>query len=121
MSRKVRKSTAVAIALIMLISVLAACSKKENASSNTPSASSPAASESDSSDTAVSPPEEVTLEFFMPSGTANVNDLQAVLDQFYENTKDTLNTKINFNFTTFDNIGQQVSLKIAGSEQVDSA
>jgi putative aldouronate transport system substrate-binding protein len=117
---------AMAIAMIILLSVLASCSKKEKASPDSPSASSPAATESiapasDSGDTASTPPEEVTLQFFMPSGTANVNDLQAVLDQFYAETKDTLNTKINFNFTTFDNIGQDVSLKIAGGEQVDSA
>jgi len=122
------KSTALAMALILLLSVLAACSKngKENGVSPdaSPSSAPPSASPSSSgepSESAKTPPKEVTLEFYMPSGTSDVNDLQTVLDQFYLNTKDTLNTKLKFNFTTFDNIGQQVSLKLAGGEQVDSA
>ncbi|QJD87467.1 extracellular solute-binding protein [Cohnella herbarum] len=130
MFRKTIQSMVMGTALIVLLSVLAACSKNENAGS--PSASTPAASvhasettepteSTEPSESVKAPPEEVTLEFFMPSGTADVNDLQAVLDQFYAETKDTLNTKLKFNFTTFDNIGQQVSLKIAGGEQVDSA
>jgi len=119
-----------AISLILLLSVMAACSKNNNASTQPPSSSAPEATPTKSSEPSKSsepiepaqtPPKEVTLEFYMPSGTANVNDLQAVLDQFYADTKDTLNTKIKFNFTTFDNIGQQVSLKMAGGEQVDSA
>ncbi|QTH44416.1 extracellular solute-binding protein [Cohnella sp. LGH] len=131
MTRITRKSTALAIALLLLLSVMAACSKNEKESGGSPSASTPAspsASEatkpsesSEPGESAKAPPEEVTLEFYMPSGTADVNDLQAVLDRFYADTKDTLNTKLKFNFTTFDNIGQQVSLKIAGGEQVDSA
>ena len=117
---RMKKSMAIAGSLALTLSVLAACSKEtKDKDVSSPTASSPDASAPASS--AATPPEEVTLQFYMPSPTTSVNDLQSVLDQFYSNTKDTLNTKLNFNFTTFDNIGQQVSLKMSAGEQIDSA
>jgi putative aldouronate transport system substrate-binding protein len=102
---------------------MAACSKKatEPAASTavTTEATAGATAAPEASTAGAKAPDEVTLEFYMPSPVANVNDMDAVLEQFYKETKDTLNTKIHFNFTTFDDIGQKVSLKLAAGEQVD--
>ena len=61
----------------------------------------------------------VTLEFLGPSNTSTINNWDAVMAKFYEETKDTLNIKINYTFTTFDNIGQKVSLKFAAGDPLD--
>ncbi|MBP3962827.1 DUF3502 domain-containing protein [Paenibacillus lignilyticus] len=131
MRKKLHKNAALLVAATLSLSALAGCSGNNsednaNKAANTTNkaAETNTAATNDTSNAAETTestaPEEVTLEFYMPSPTANVNDLEAVLDKFYEETKDTLNTKIHFNFTTFDDIGQKVSLKLAAGEQVDS-
>ncbi|QGQ98188.1 extracellular solute-binding protein [Paenibacillus psychroresistens] len=109
------KSMAIAITAIMLLTFMAACSKK----TTEPTGSTGASTAPGETTAGTKTPDEVTLEFYMPSPVANVNDIDAVLEQFYKETKATLNTKIHFNFTTFDDIGQKVSLKLAAGEQVD--
>lgn len=122
MSRKAIKSTALMLALCTTVTLFAACGKTgpaedtAGASANTAAASSSAAAPSEAVKL-----DPVTLEFYLPSGSANVNDLDLVLEEFYKQTKETLNTTLHFNFTTFDDIGQKVSLKLAAGEQVDSA
>lgn len=120
MIKKVIKSTALVLALCTTVSLFAACGKTEQAT-DTSTAASTAAGTASTASTAGSKLDPVTLEFYLPSGTANVNDLDAVLQEFYKQTKDTLNTTLHFNFTTFDDIGQKVSLKLAAGEQIDSA
>lgn len=61
----------------------------------------------------------VTLEFLGPSNTSTINNWDTVMEKFYAQTKDTLNLKINYTFTTFDNIGQKISLKLAAGDQLD--
>ena len=123
---KIMKRAIMAMAVVVIVALtLAACSSKKNDNSSSPSASSTASSEASATASATgsissSPPEKLDLQFYMPSGTTDVNDLQAVLDQFYAETKDTLNVMPHFNFTAFDNIGQEVSLKLAAGEQLDS-
>jgi putative aldouronate transport system substrate-binding protein len=63
----------------------------------------------------------VTLEFLAPSPVSQVNDFEAVLNEVYKQTDSTLNIRINYVFTTFDDIGQKVSLRIAAGEQLDGA
>ncbi len=110
------------LAMLMLFSLLTACG---GSSSGEKTAATTAATTAAQAATTAAPtakvPDPVTLEFFMPSPTASVNDLDLVLEEFYKQTKDTLNTKINFNFTTFEDIGNKVSLKLAAGEQIDSA
>lgn len=113
MRKKVIKSTALLLALCSTITLFAACGKAE------PSTDTSDTSASSEATTAGSKLAPVTLEFYLPSGTPDVNDLDVVLDEFYKQTKDTLNTTLNFNFTTFDDIGQKVSLKLAAGEQID--
>jgi putative aldouronate transport system substrate-binding protein len=62
-----------------------------------------------------------TLEFLAPSPVSQVNDFDAVLNEVYKQTDSTLNIRINYVFTTFDDIGQKVSLRIAAGEQLDGA
>jgi putative aldouronate transport system substrate-binding protein len=62
-----------------------------------------------------------TLEFLAPSTVSQVNDFDAVLNEVYKQTDSTLNIRINYVFTTFDDIGQKVSLRIAAGEQLDGA
>jgi putative aldouronate transport system substrate-binding protein len=63
----------------------------------------------------------VTLEFLAPSPVSQVNDWDAVLNEVYKQTDSTLNIRINYVFTTFDDIGQKVSLRIAAGERLDGA
>ena len=117
-----RKIVALLGSVLFVSSVISACTGDDKASegSETPSTTTGEETNTPSAEETPAPPEEVTLEFYMPSPVSEVTDMQAVLDKFYEETKDTLNTKIHFNFTTFDDIGQKVSLKLAAGEQVDS-
>jgi putative aldouronate transport system substrate-binding protein len=64
---------------------------------------------------------QTTLEFLAPSPVSQVNDFDAVLNEVYRQTDSTLNIRINYVFTTFDDIGQKVSLRIAAGEQLDGA
>jgi putative aldouronate transport system substrate-binding protein len=62
-----------------------------------------------------------TLEFLAPSPVSQVNDFDLVLNEVYKQTDSTLNIRINYVFTTFDDIGQKVSLRMAAGEQLDGA
>ena len=64
-------------------------------------------------------PDRVTLEFLAPSPVSQINDFDAVLAKVYEMTDATLNVRINYTFTTFDDIGQKTSLKMSSGEQLD--
>jgi putative aldouronate transport system substrate-binding protein len=64
---------------------------------------------------------QTTLEFLAPSPVSQVNDFDLVLNEVYKQTDETLNIRINYVFTTFDDIGQKVSLRIAAGEQLDGA
>ncbi len=128
MKRKARQILMTCMSLLLMLSLMAGCGgtvPQESASSSAQSASAtaaPASSSAAASDAAtVAPPEEVTLEFLAPAPVTSVNDFQAVLDEFYKQTADTLNVKINYTFTTFDDIGQKVTLKLASGEAMDAA
>jgi len=100
MNKNLSKRISVIVAMATMITTFSACTKANTASKK---AKLPL----------------VTLEFLAPAPTTSVNDLDAILNKFYEQTKDTLNVKINYTFTTFDNIGQKASLKLAAGEQLD--
>ncbi|WP_159883159.1 extracellular solute-binding protein [Paenibacillus puerhi] len=73
------------------------------------------------SDTPAQPkktPEPVTLHFYFPGDPPK--DQQAVLDEFYNRTKDTLNTKLVFNWVPWDQLKEKIGLKLASGEQVDA-
>ncbi|GAA3407423.1 extracellular solute-binding protein [Paenibacillus hodogayensis] len=63
-------------------------------------------------------PDLVTLQFYFPGDPPN--DQQAVLDEFYNRTKDTLNVKLNFNWVPWDQLKEKIGLKLASGEQVDA-
>jgi putative aldouronate transport system substrate-binding protein len=62
-----------------------------------------------------------TLEFLAPSPTSQVTDFEEVWNEVYKQTDSTLNTRVRYVFTGFDDIGQRVSLRIASGEQLDGA
>jgi putative aldouronate transport system substrate-binding protein len=64
---------------------------------------------------------KITLEFLGPSPVAQPNGFQQVLDEVYRRTDGNLDIRINYVFTGFDTIGQQISLRIAAGEQLDGA
>lgn len=112
MSKNLKKYFAIALATFTMLSSLAGCGGSEQSASSTAAQS--------AASTSANKPEPVTLQFYVPSPTADVNDLKLVLDEFNKRTADTLNMTLNFNFTTFDDIGSKVSLKLSAGEQVDS-
>ena len=61
------------------------------------------------------------LEFLGPSPVAQPNGFQQVLEEVYRRTDGDLDIRLNYVFTGFDTIGQQVSLRIAAGEQLDGA
>jgi putative aldouronate transport system substrate-binding protein len=63
----------------------------------------------------------VTLEFLAPSPTSQVTDFEEVWNEVYKQTDSTLNIRVNYVFTGFEDIGQKVSLRIASGEQLDGA
>ena len=65
-------------------------------------------------------PPPVTLQFFIPPATAP-NNIDAVMAEFEKRTKDTLNTKIVFNYVDWGDLGSKVTVKLAAGEQVDAA
>lgn len=103
MNNNLSKKISIIVAIATMITTFSACSKS-----------------SVTTDTKKGVPPLVTLEFLAPAPVTSINDFDSVLNKFYEQTKDTLNVKIHFTFTTFDNIGQKASLKLASGEQLDS-
>lgn len=65
-------------------------------------------------------PESTRLEFYLPTQVSDQTGLGKVLDEFYKQTRDTLNVSIKFNFTSIDDIGNTVEIKLGAGEQVDS-
>lgn len=94
--RKVKMFTALVLALLLALSLVPVTSAEK-----------------------VAPPERVTLELLAPSPVSQINDLDAVLEEIYKQTDDTLNIRINYTFTTFDDIGQKASLKMSSGEPLD--
>lgn len=114
MKRLALKGLAAVAALGMAVSLASGCSKDSG-----PASSSPAASASGTDGPAASKKlDPVTLHFYFfgdePKG------MNMVLDEFYNRTKDTLNTKLQFTFVPFDQYKDKVSLKIAAGENVDA-
>lgn len=122
MKRKFTQGLALMLALII---VLAGCSSGNKGDESSPSASSGASSPASSgsaspsgSEPASPPPEEVTLQFYLINDTTPA-DQQLVFDEFYNRTKDTLNTKININWVSWAEVKEKLALKLASGEQVD--
>ncbi|MDR1540852.1 MAG: ABC transporter substrate-binding protein [Clostridiales bacterium] len=113
------------LALLLAIIALGACS---NGSGESPAAASSASQSPASGSQAPasnenpsSAPDRVTLEFLAPSPVSQVNDWDVMLEELYRRTDDILNIRINYVFTTFDDIGQKISLKMSAGEQLDGA
>ncbi len=121
---KQKKWFVVLFSLVIVMGLLAGCTNGNNnggkSKENEPTATATtAANEGDSK--AKTPSKETTLEFYLFSSNGGPpNDLDAVMEQFYKQTKDTLNIKINWHWTTPDQIGQTVNLKLTAGEKVDA-
>ncbi len=117
--------TSIVLALSLVIALLAGCSSSSKGSeassatpSSPPSSSSSEPSESASPEPKAEPPEEVTLQFYLIHDQVP-NRMQDVLDEFHNQTKDTLNTKININFVPWATAKEKLALKLASGDQVD--
>ena len=129
MKRKAHAIASTCLALLLVLTLLAGCGgTTPQAGTETSAASTSASADAAVAETSAAAvestatvPEEVTLEFLAPAPVTSVNDFESVLDEFYKQTADTLNVKINYTFTTFDDIGQKVTLKLASGEAMDAA
>ncbi|MCD9021107.1 extracellular solute-binding protein [Cohnella silvisoli] len=118
---KVRTGLALALAVIIALTGCNGSNKGNEASSSVEPSTTATASESASAsatDTKAAPPEEVTLQFYLIHDKVP-NNMQAVLDEFYNETKDTLNTKIAINFVPWATAKEKLALKLASGDQVD--
>ncbi|PYI53344.1 extracellular solute-binding protein [Paenibacillus flagellatus] len=106
------RSAAAAVALSALM--LAGCTKAADDGGKT---TAPDGSSNPQAETKKTP-EPVTLQFYFPGDPPN--DQQAVLDEFYNRTKDTLNIKLSFNWVPWDQLKEKIGLKLASGEQVDA-
>lgn len=105
----------VLVLLLVLSTILAGCSTKEPAASN--SGSSSQATETEKETKAAQTPDPVTLKF-MFFGDRQA-DLDKVLAEFEKRTKDTLNTKINFDFVPGAEFRQKQLLAMSTGESFD--
>lgn len=128
MFKKMLRPLAMLVVLSMVFASLAACTTTPTAAPTTAPASSAAAATEAATQAAtaaptptptVKAPDPVTLEFIAPSPVTTVNDFDAVLAKFEEETAATINAKIHYTFTGFDNIGDKISLKLSAGEPVD--
>ncbi len=133
MKHPASKPLALCLAVLMILASLTGCggtaatgdadqsSAAATVSASVSASATESAKASPSESAKPAAPEAVTLEFLAPAPVTSVNDFNAVLDEFYKQTADTLNVKINYTFTTFDDIGQKVTLKLAAGEAMDAA
>jgi len=103
MKKSFIKQLSIVVATATMVTSLSACGNKTETKNNNSKSGLPL----------------ITLEFLGPSNTSTINNWDSVMAKFYEQTKDTLNLKINYTFTTFDNIGQKISLKFAAGDPLD--
>ncbi|GGD78667.1 ABC transporter substrate-binding protein [Paenibacillus nasutitermitis] len=115
MKSKGKKSTGLLLALVLLVSMLAACSqnneKKGTEKANTTNGNT-------QSEAGASAPDPVELNFMLwgdkPAG------MDEVLAEFEKRTKDTLNMKINISWTPLSDFSNKVKLKLSAGEEVDA-
>ncbi len=128
MAQTGRLSRLIVLALLTLTLITGCGTTPSSAppAADAPAAATPApAAADDGGDEATPAPaaeqlDRVTLEFMAPSPVTQVNDFEEVLGKVYEQLDATLNIRINYVFTTFDDIGQKASLKMSSGEQLDS-
>jgi putative aldouronate transport system substrate-binding protein len=119
-----KKTVAVLLSVMMVMTMLAGCSTKKNDSENTSGnktadVTKEATENATDSNTTEKPKDPYEITFLYPGEAAN--DMDVVLNEFYARTKDTLNVKLSFLYAGWDDIGQKVSLKISAGEKLDSA
>ncbi|MCQ6561279.1 ABC transporter substrate-binding protein [Paenibacillus mendelii] len=117
MKSKAKKSTALVLALILLVSMLAACSQSNEKNGGKPNdANAPAGGGETEATTPA--PDPVELNFMLwgdkPAG------MDEVLAEFEKRTKDTLNMKINISWTPLSDFSNKVKLKLSSGEEIDA-
>lgn len=101
---------------IVLISVLSACGSNNNNANSTGSTNSSAPDSTDAAKGA-EPPKAVTLKGMLFGDEPK--DLDVVLQEFENRTKDTLNTKLDISWNSSADHKQKVKLMMAAGEEVD--
>ncbi|MGG1553706.1 ABC transporter substrate-binding protein [Paenibacillus ferrarius] len=111
-TKSFQKATLLTASATMVLSI-AACSKNNE---DAGAATAPSATASSASSAASTPPSPVTLKFlFLQTKPA---EMDKVLAEFEKRTKDTLNTKLDIEFTGSE-LAQKFGLKMAAGEEVD--
>ncbi len=106
------------IALLPAVFILASCGRSPNNYGGT-TGKTPSDSRAVSTTTPGSATEPVTLQFYLPPAQAP-KDMDSVLAEFEKQTRDTLNTKLVFNYLDWGDLGPKVTMMLAAGEQVDS-
>ncbi|XEC95839.1 extracellular solute-binding protein [Paenibacillus tarimensis] len=117
MKVKFRQAALPVIALLLMLStLLAACSSNESAT-NTNSGTTQEKESTDTDTNAAQTPDPVTLKFMFFGDKPT--DLDKVLVEFEKRTKDTLNTKIEFDFVPGAEFRQKQLLAMSTGESFD--
>jgi len=102
--------------LAALTMLLGGCGKPADSSSSQ-NTSSESNSSSNNSSTASTPPENATLRILTTGDKPN--DFDAVLEEFYKRTKDSLNVTLNFEFVPSSEYKDKLNLKMTAGEEYD--
>lgn len=114
---KMRKVLALSVVVALLGSSFVGCGEKKEGPNPTTSAVETSV-QAEATEAKQLDKEAVELNFYFP-GDAPAG-LQDVLDEFYKQTKNTINAKLNFNFTPWGEHANKIQIKIATGENVDS-
>ncbi len=118
MKNKTAKMMAIVLAMILMVSALAACSQGDGKNGGKTSTNTGTTVEGDQTKETAPPLEPVELNFMLwgdkPAG------MDEVLAEFEKRTKDTLNMKINISWTPLSDFSNKVKLKLSAGEEVDA-
>lgn len=116
MRKNVLRISAFVVSAVLLVSSLTACGSSESGATSTTGTDSPTSALSETPGNQL---KEVTLKFFFPGDDkAGKND---VLNYLYEQTKDKLNSKFEFNFVPFGDYSNKMTMLSASGDTYDAS
>ncbi len=119
--KKAGKALSVLLSVIMLLTVLAACSSGNNGSNgtatNAPKETEGATNEGSGAATGIDTSKAVELQFYMLGDAPK--DIAVIQDEINKMTKEDLNATVKFNFTSWTDWDQKYKLLLGSGQQVD--